>query len=485
MKALFFRNEVLMRCIRSILVLVFLPCASFTESRGQLDCQKSSRGSIVPLIRNLRNGDPSERVRTLKLLYEWGEDAAPATEVLVETLSDRDHRVREAAMDTLTAIGPKAFPSLFSRLKGHDIDKKLLALEICSRIGSGRRLKKVERKNISPILIDCLNDKKATVRFESVNCLREIRDVSSVPQLIKVLENDKDMSVRQAAIMACIAFSNEAEAAVPVLGKMLVEDFDKQYGYGNGGSIGTDAALALSSIGEASISTLASIVMNVRLKREIRRTALDAMRNMTGRAKYNAAPAICQSLSDKDEMIRYDAAFALGEIGLNTKRISTALIKALSDQSPHVRLGATAALGKMESADQPVRVALLTAAADKDPYVRIEAVTAINRFDRATPIVLSTILPALEDRKANIRRKACLALQRIGGTKAIAAIPKLIDLMKDSESSVRLQAIHTLSTIAAEKGCIDAAIPSLKLATTDSNSSIRFAANECLKRTKR
>jgi HEAT repeat protein len=330
-----------------------------------------------------------------------------------------------------------------------------------------------------------LRDKNPAIRFEAACCLGVVREVSSVPQLIKVLEKEKDISVRQAAIMTCLSFGEDAKAAVPILAKMVVEEYDKQYGYGNGGSIGTDAARALSNIGEPAVSALACIVMDVKLKKDIRRTALSALGSMTGHAKPVAARAICQTLSDRDEKLRCDTAFTLGKLRVSNKQISAALLVAIAEDSPRVRLESVTALGKMHEADEQVRAALLVATADQSPYVRIEAATSIYHFDPQNPVVLATIIPGLDEREASVRGSACFALERIGAPKANPAIPKLANLVSDTDTSVRLKAIYALSTMAAQKANIALAIPALNLAASDPNWSIRHASQECLKRVKR
>ncbi len=392
-------------------------------------------------------------MRAAECLYEWHEAAAPAAQALVDALSDRHMKVRQEAVETLVSIGPKAFPPLLKLVEGRDIDMRLLALEVCGKIGGVHRLHNEDRKDISPLLMKCLSDKDPAIRCASVECLAWIRDFSSVPRLIKVLEDDKDPDVRREVMVTFTSFGKRAEAAVPLLAKIMVEEHGKKYKNLPGETVGWNASLALSSIGEPAVLVLASTAANGKLPRDLRDNALSALRQMAGRAKFAAAaPAICKLLSDRDEKLRWHAAFTLG---------------------------------KMESADAKTRAALIAATKDRSPRVRIEAAEAIYRFDPKNPIVMATILPALDDRDAGVRTCACFTLKSIGAPEAVPAIPQLTALVSDANVSVRLYAIYALSTMAGQKANIASAVSALNLATKDKNPDVRREAEECLKSVKR
>ena len=60
-----------------------------------------------------------------------------------------------------------------------------------------------------------------------------------------------------------------------------------------------------------------------------------------------AVPALIQALSDEDEVVRASAVVVLGEIGEPAKEIVPALIQALSDESMSVRASAVLMLGQI------------------------------------------------------------------------------------------------------------------------------------------
>lgn len=442
---------------------------------------------IDALIRGLHSADAEVRAHAAESLAELGESAAPASKALVAILGDPDQKVREAARDALVEIGPPTLRYLIDairrgspakrpltlrpqggrrtaagarwectqkQLSALNTHKRLLALATCRLIGHGPPRPHDTFKELVPVLMECLNERDARIRVAAVRSLNAIREPSSVPRLIRLLERDKDVEVRYEVLQAFIALDEKAAAAVPLLARMVVRDYDKFYE--NATTLGREAAVALSLMGEPAVPVLASIIADIKLKSAIRRTALVALGKlaMEGHAKIAATgPVLCQALADREEWVRFDAAWTLS---------------------------------KMESADRGVRAALLVATADKSPSVRMEAAVAIHHFDRQDPVVLATIMPLLEDKDAGTRQSACLSLGEIGAPDANPAIPKLINMISDADSGVRLYAINALCTLAGQKANIRAAIPGLTIvAEKDPNATVRDAARQCLDHVKR
>lgn len=443
-----------------------------------------TRTHIDALIHDLQDKSAEVRIQAAKTLYGLEAKAAPAAKALVVALGDREYIVREFSRNALTEIGPPAIPHLanilkrditskrmlalgrkrarrpsaasvrrevtLKRLLMHGRQKRLLTFEVCSRIGDGPPRKSDVFKGLTPVLFASLSDKDPFVRVAAIRCLWGMGEASCVPQLIIMLEKDKHVAVRHEAVVACITFRNRAVAAIPVLARMVVREYDTLYD--NAESLGADAVEALSGIGEPALPALAFIVADDKQRGDIRSKVLCAMRNMTSHAKIDAAaPAICKALLDRDKTVRCNAA---------------------------------ATLGNMETADADVRAALLVATKDKIPCVRLEAAESLYRFDPQNPVVLATILPALYDKEATVRGSACFTLKRIGAPVATPTIPRLIGLLSDENGTVRLNAIYALSTMAGQKANIATAIPALKLAANDPNWSIRHAAQDCLKQVK-
>jgi HEAT repeat protein len=288
-------------------VCVYAQSASIAPTRTHIDA----------LIHDLQDKATEVRIQAAKALYGLEAKAAPAAKALVVALGDREYIVREFSRNALAEIGPPAIPHLakiinrditskrmlalgrkrvsrpsaasvrrevtLKRLLMHGRQKRLLAFEVCSRIGDGPPRKGDVFKGLTPVLFASLSDKDPFVRVAAIRCLWGMGEASCVPQLIKMLEKDKDVAVRHEAVMACITFENKAVAAIPVLARMVVQEYDTIYD--NAESLGADAVEALSGIGEPALPALAYIVADDKQRGDIRCKVLSAMRNMTSHAK--------------------------------------------------------------------------------------------------------------------------------------------------------------------------------------------------------
>ncbi len=89
-------------------------------------------------------------------------------------------------------------------------------------------------------------------------------------------------------------------------------------------------------------------------------------------------------LKDEDELVRRDAAEALGMIGPEAAPAVEALIEALKDEVAQVRRDAAWALGKIGPAAAPAVEALIEALKDESVFVRRAAAAVLGRIDPAT-----------------------------------------------------------------------------------------------------
>jgi HEAT repeat protein len=81
-----------------------------------------------------------------------------------------------------------------------------------------------------------------------------------------------------------------------------------------------------------------------------------------------------------------------------------------------------------------------------DPKARKKAVVALGHVGTADPAAIPALIDAVKDRDATIRAEAVLALLNIGHD-ARDAIPVLRDAQKDSDATVRSYAAKALARI--------------------------------------
>ncbi len=169
------------------------------------------------------------------------------------------------------------------------------------------------------------------------------------------------------------------------------------------------------------------------------------------------------------------AAYVLGEIG--DARAVEPLIEALKDSSGRARAAAASALGKLgdKRAVQPLMAVL----PDSDGEVRKVAQEALDALDPdrayfkdAVPILVA----ALKDSKSDVQQAAALALGKIGDKRAIKS---MVEAFKDSNLNMRnvlQEALKMIDPNWAYSAGARAAVPLLVEALKDSKTDVREAA---------
>ena len=189
-------------------------------------------------------------------------------------------------------------------------------------------------------------------------------------------------------------------------------------------------------------------------------------------------PALIAALGDKDEVVRLNAAYALGTIGAAavpalieiwreasrtgvetesfqhaTYALSAiggpavlALIDALQDDNESIRASAAYALGDIGSTAQEAVPSLTQALRDESPWVRRHATEALGLIGQPAQNTVPALIDLLRDEHYWIRDNAARALARLGRA-AEAAIPALMDTLNDENRYVRFHATFALKQI--------------------------------------
>jgi len=173
---------------------------------------------------------------------------------------------------------------------------------------------------------------------------------------------------------------------------------------------------------------------------------------------------------DKDDSVRADAAFALGEIKAD-KRIVETLLRALGDESYLVVAGAARALGNIKDtvAVEPLIQVILSSEAFT---ARSNAVVALGEI-KDTKAVEPLIQVLREDEFPEVRERAAWALREIKDTESIAS---LIQTLEDEDQNVRGEAAGALGDIG------EPAVQPLIEALKDNSEDIRWGAAAVLGR---
>src|SRR5262249_47897999 len=210
----------------------------------------------------------------------------------------------------------------------------------------------------------------------------------------------------------------------------------------------------LEALGEKAAEAAPALVDLLSLKDEDTRLQTAIALGKIGPA---AVAPLTKALEARDEETRFYAAWGLAFVGPPAKGATSAVAKALSDKSAQVRRKAAYALGRIDP-DRAVAVgALVTALHDKDEDVRQAAAETLPKMgDLAVP----ALIKELQNDKPNQAAVAVRILGELGGA-AAAAVPELKTLLHAPSKGLADPAATALSKIGAP------ALPVLSAAAID------------------
>jgi HEAT repeat protein len=306
--------------------------------------------AVPGLLAALRDADADVRWAAAAALGRIGDAAAVLG--LVAALRDADERVREAAAWALRKIGDAAVvPGLLAALRDADADVREAAAWALGKIGDAAAV---------PGLLAALRDADADVREAAARALGEIGDAAVVPGLLAALR-DADERVREAAAAALGQIG--APAVPGLLAALRDADWNARRAAAEAlGQIkdATSVPKLLEVLdGSEVISRYALAKVRERvselLYRMIERVAVE------DRDHYDpektlvqigalAVPGLLAALGNADERVRQAAAWVLGQIGAPAV---PGLLAALRDADWRVRQAAAWALRNLLPASPP------------------------------------------------------------------------------------------------------------------------------------
>ena len=187
-------------------------------------------------------------------------------------------------------------------------------------------------------------------------------------------------------------------------------------------------------------------------------------------SRWASIPAFTALLKNDAPGVRRTAALALGDIGPDAKVAVPVLIELLKDEDEDVWRAATIALGQMGSDAK----ASIPALADVKRSGKDSSCYAFDAMADIGSAAVPTLIDFLKDKDQHVRHDAAFALARTG-PEARAAIPTLLELLKDQEHYVRSAAAVALGGIGPEAKTV---IPALVQVLKDENAFVRqYAAS--------
>jgi HEAT repeat protein len=234
----------------------------------------------------------------------------------------------------------------------------------------------------------CLPDPDARVRAAAIEGLWEDDEFRTADQLARILRQDPDPAVREAAALGLARFATMVEEGTlyAPAGKRVR---DALFASANDGQESVDVRRrVLEALGVLSEPVVADMIAAAYADADpgMRASAVYAM----GRSVDERwLPTILHELESESPELRFEAARAAGQLA--SARAVVPLITLLDDPDLEVKLAAVGALG--EVGGDVARKALLQCARSKDPAIRDAAAEALGQIDLETsPLTISPFL---------------------------------------------------------------------------------------------
>lgn len=314
--------------------------------------------------------------------------------MLANALRDRDWRVAEPAVESLSQIGIPAVPVLIEGLGD-------AALPV--RWGSARALGAIGEGAIDavPDLATALTDEQVVVRWAAANALWAIGPgAGQATAALNAALSDDQWIVRYSAARALGAIAGgedpPTEETIEALAERLTDDDSRVCEAAAFAleDIGPPARRAISALGDAAtgigragpgackLIDTGPAIDEVMFESgwTVRWAAVRAL-GVVGKGNRQALPPLSAALDDAEWQVRGVAALALGQFGGEVAAETvTALIERLSDEYAPVRMASAMALGEIGPAADRALPQLQGLVNDEDSRVESAALDAVSKL---------------------------------------------------------------------------------------------------------
>ncbi|MCC6487089.1 MAG: HEAT repeat domain-containing protein [Candidatus Hydrogenedentes bacterium] len=428
---------------------------------------------VVPIInRAIGDSDPAVRRCAATALYYCVDPAPESTSALLRAVSDPDASVRCAVVEALGQLGvngPDALRALLNALD--DGEAKVRA----SAAGSLGRMH-MPPEEVTQALMRSMGDENADVREQAILALGAVKEPSKeVQNALQAALDDPEAKVRASAAKALVGCPlPPAEIASTLLQNMVDED---PYVRGQ-------TAFALSRSGHASEEVIDALIVALQdtmpsgeEDKTVGEMAADALQRL-GPAAAKAVPALLNVMREDGLSSRAAAAQkTLDKIGFDAAVHYPVLLEILvncieSDR----RAWASSAIQRVGPDNEELVPLLVSALQTEDDEVWCSVSTALRNIGPGAKDAIPRLLEGQSDshsarndhaswalrdiRKGTLEqveydlhhgspetRVAALKNLELKGPEAVAAIPLVVEMLRDEDYSVSTQAIHTLGAM--------------------------------------
>ena len=220
------------------------------------------------------------------------------------------------------------------------------------------------------------------------------------------------------------------------------------------GEIGDAAELALLN-NRSATNVLSDVVPLLESKdSEVRGRAagivMDQIANRIRSPDVSFLPALIKALNDTNEYVREDMALALSKFGPAAETAVPALAKALEDDSARVRITAAKALSEIDNSQNAAVISVFKdVITNGNARDRHWAAVYLHKMDPKNTDIIPVFISSLTNEERGIRISAAYSLLPYG-SQANAAVPVLLDMLKEPDSEVQKSARAALEKIDPE-----------------------------------
>jgi HEAT repeat protein len=386
--------------------------------------------SVASRLRQLRHKEADMRAHAATMLQECSDEARIAVPSLVEALDDPERSVRQAAIRSLTAIGPHCIDGVIAALKDKRTNVRAGAAESLKGVGTGKGAD------------------------------------AAVAGLVEALD-DKEVMVRVNALSSLTWFRERAAGAVPAVARLVTDGNE---------TVAASAAQVLGYLGPSAGNAIDTLIYAMKDRRAAVASSAAWSLQQLGPMAAKAVPALLKAAQRDEEDVRQASFSALGGIGPAAAPTADFLAKALLDERySGCRWEIADALGGLGPSVHRGAIPPLVKALRTKSYgrARIAAARALGKFGANGGLAALPLAEALSDKLPGLAQEAARALENLGAV-ARDAIPGLIAAVQSPETThhqrarerqwIRTAAIRALGSMGP---LAKAALPALEKAQTE------------------
>ena len=336
--------------------------------QGDKEMERRGRSALTRLpidassvVRVLQD-DPEAKHRAWAAWTAGTHEMAMAGDALLKALKDADAVVRARAVVALALLGDPRAQDPLMKIVVHDPDPdtRQRASDALTMLAAPHP----QKLSIEPALTK-LNAADAFARLDGAHELEKAHDRAAVGPLLKLLDGERDVEVRRAAIGALAALGDEI--AVPALIAIARRDSLSVREFAIGALAALDDARAVDPL----------VVLTKDREPSIRRYSLRALAFLH---REGTLGAILEGLGDPVAEVRSEAIKGIAKLG-DRSAADRIAARVTSEPDPEIRQFACATLGALGTIGNPQHErALVKLLEDEEPLVKTAAVAALAKI---------------------------------------------------------------------------------------------------------